>query len=98
MIAGGVLARADWRSANRRVASERGERSPLRRGPDRVRTRRPIPLVWLPRVLAAVVVLYAIQTLYSPDFSKSLQNVCFFFVPFSLVYALLRDVSGTAGC
>jgi putative inorganic carbon (HCO3(-)) transporter len=48
---------------------------------------------WLPRVLAAVVVLYALQTLYSPDFSKGLQNVCFFFVPFSLVYALLRDVA-----
>ncbi len=47
---------------------------------------------WLPRVLAAVVLLYALQTLYSPDFSKSLQNVCFFFVPFSLVYALLRDI------
>ncbi|HEX6687298.1 MAG TPA: O-antigen ligase family protein [Solirubrobacterales bacterium] len=30
--------------------------------------------------------------MYSPDFSKSLQNVCFFFVPFSLVYALLREV------
>lgn len=43
-------------------------------------------------VLAGVVALYALQTLYSPDFSKSLQNVCFFFVPFSLVYALLRDV------
>jgi hypothetical protein len=43
-------------------------------------------------VLAGVVLLYALQTLYSPDFSKSLQNVCFFFVPFSLVYALLRDV------
>jgi putative inorganic carbon (HCO3(-)) transporter len=43
-------------------------------------------------VLAGVVVLYALQTLYSPDFSKSLQNVCFFFVPFSLVYALLREV------
>jgi O-antigen ligase len=48
--------------------------------------------LWLPWVLAGVVVLYALQTLYSPDFSKSLQNVCFFFVPFSLVYALLRDV------
>jgi len=47
---------------------------------------------WLPRVLAAVVVLYAVQALYSPDFSKSLQNVCFFFVPFSLVFALLRYV------
>lgn len=50
---------------------------------------------FLPWALAGVVVLYALQTLYSPDFSKSLQNVCFFFVPFSLVYALLRDVRWT---
>ena len=47
---------------------------------------------WLPRILAAVVVLYAVQVLYSEDFSKGLQNVCFFFVPFSLVYGLLREV------
>ncbi|HEX7060231.1 MAG TPA: O-antigen ligase family protein, partial [Solirubrobacterales bacterium] len=47
---------------------------------------------WLPRALAAVVLLYAIQALYSPDFSKSLQSVCFFFVPFSLLFGLLRDV------
>jgi putative inorganic carbon (HCO3(-)) transporter len=52
----------------------------------------PIPPYLLPYVLAGVVLLYALQTLYSPDFSKSLQNVCFFFVPFSLVYALLGDV------
>jgi hypothetical protein len=50
------------------------------------------PIVWLPRILAAVVVLYAVQVLYSADFSKGLQDVCFFYVPFSLVYALLRDV------
>jgi len=62
-------------------------------------TSRPLPAtgpaggVWVPRLLAAVVLLYAIQTLYSADFSKGLQNVCFFFVPFSLVYGLLRDVS-----
>jgi len=37
-------------------------------------------------------VLYAVQALYSADFSKGLQNVCFFFVPFSLVYGLLREV------
>jgi putative inorganic carbon (HCO3(-)) transporter len=48
--------------------------------------------VWLPRVLAAFVVLYALQTFYSEDFSKGLQEVCFFLVPFTLVYALLRDV------
>jgi O-antigen ligase len=51
------------------------------------------PPTLLPYVLAGVVLLYALQTLYSPDFSKSLQNVCFFFVPFSLVYGLLRDVN-----
>jgi O-antigen ligase len=50
-------------------------------------------VTWLPRVLAAVVVLYAVQVLYSADFSKGLQNVCFFFVPFSLMYGLLCDVS-----
>jgi putative inorganic carbon (HCO3(-)) transporter len=47
---------------------------------------------WLPRVLAAVVVLYAVQTLYSDDFSKGLQNVCFFLVPFTVAYGLLREV------
>jgi hypothetical protein len=49
-------------------------------------------VAWLPRVLAAVVVLYAVQALYSDDFSKGLQNVCFFLVPFTVVFALLRDV------
>ncbi len=88
VIAGGVLATAfrDW-GLSREVSPAGGAvgGSPAATGPDG-------HLVWLPRVLAAVVVLYALQTLYSPDFSKSLQNVCFFFVPFSLVYALLRDV------
>ncbi len=46
-------------------------------------------LAWL---LAAAVVLYALQTLYSEDFSKGLQNVCFFFVPFTVAYRLLREV------
>jgi O-antigen ligase len=50
------------------------------------------PPALLRLALAAVVLLYALQALYSPDFSKSLQNVCFFFVPFSLVFALLREV------
>ena len=78
VIAGGVLATAF------RTWSSRQADSPPPAGH--------LPLVWLPRVLAAVVVLYALQTLYSPDFSKSLQNVCFFLVPFSLVFTLLREV------
>lgn len=53
----------------------------------------PVVASWLPRVLAGVVLLYAVQVLYSEDFSKGLQNVCFFFVPFSLVFGLLRDVT-----
>jgi putative inorganic carbon (hco3(-)) transporter len=51
-----------------------------------------LPVVWLTRLLAAFVVLYAIQTLYSGDFSKGLQNVCFFLVPFTIAYRLLREV------
>jgi O-antigen ligase len=50
------------------------------------------PAIWLTRLLAAFVVLYAIQTLYSGDFSKGLQNICFFLVPFTVAYRLLREV------
>jgi O-antigen ligase len=97
VIAGGVLASVSrmWAADAPRaggvvggtapedaLATAGGGGSPAATGPARL----------LPWVLAGVVVLYALQTLYSPDFSKSLQNVCFFFVPFSLVYALLRDV------
>ncbi len=49
----------------------------------------PRALAWL---LAAAVVLYALQTLYSGDFSRGLQNVCFFLVPFTVAYRLLREV------
>ena len=98
VIAGGVLATALGSWLARRRRARRGRRScwELRElAPRRPRPAGPRPagaVVWLPRVLAAVVVLYALQTLYSADFSKGLQNVCFFFVPFTLAYALLRDV------
>lgn len=49
----------------------------------------PRALAW---VLAAVVVLYALQALYSADFSQGLQNACFFLVPFTVAYRLLREV------
>jgi O-antigen ligase len=44
---------------------------------------------WLPRMLAAVVGVYAIQSAYSSGFGAALQDVCFFLVPFALVFALL---------
>lgn len=53
----------------------------------------PRALAWL---LAAVVLLFALQALYSEDFSKGLQNVCFFFIPFTLAYRLLREVQWDA--
>ena len=86
MIAGGVLATAlgDWRAAGDAASSAQRSAGPA--------GRRPPGRSWLPRVLAAIVVLYALQTLYSDDFSKGLQNVCFFFVPFSLAFALLLEV------
>jgi len=102
VIAGGVLATALGERGRGRGVSRRKLVSTSRQGPFR-RTQcgfsqgdpppPAVPARLLPWVLAGVVVLYALQTLYSPDFSKSLQDVCFFFVPFSLVYALLRDVT-----
>lgn len=49
----------------------------------------PRGLEWL---LMSFVVLYAVQAAYSSDFSKALQNVVFFYAPFALLFALLRDV------
>ncbi|MFP5388663.1 MAG: O-antigen ligase family protein, partial [Thermoleophilia bacterium] len=102
VIAGGVLATTlrNWRANHPllpgggavggptpedALATGRGGGSPAVTGPAG-------PSAWLPRLLAAVVVLYAVQVLYSEDFSKGLQNACFFFVPFSLAYGLLREV------
>ena len=89
MIAGGVVAAALQAGALPR----RRERRPAG-GAHRLRLPRPLGprSLWLPRVLAAVVILYALQTLYSDDFSKGLQNVCFFLVPFAIAFALLAEV------
>jgi O-antigen ligase len=52
----------------------------------------PRSLEWL---LMASIVLYAIQAAYSYGFSKALQNVVFFYVPFALMFCLLREVRWT---
>ncbi|HWE10128.1 MAG TPA: O-antigen ligase family protein [Solirubrobacteraceae bacterium] len=51
---------------------------------------------WAERLLALYVVLYAVQATYSPDFVKALQNMVFFYVPFALLYRLLRDLPWTS--
>jgi O-antigen ligase len=97
VIAAGVAAAAvrDW---NAPAGGARQERGGLRADQTGSVLGLPSPAThrgsafWLPKVLAAVVVLYAVQTLYSDDFSKGLQNVCFFLVPFTVAYGLLADV------
>ncbi|HEY4096102.1 MAG TPA: O-antigen ligase family protein [Baekduia sp.] len=57
------------------------------------RERTPTALEWL---LGGTVVLYALQSSYSDDFSKALENVVFFYVPFALLFALLARIRWTA--
>ncbi len=52
----------------------------------------PRGLEWL---LMASIVLYGLQAAYSADFSKALENVVFFYVPFALLFALLRELRWT---
>lgn len=54
--------------------------------------RRPGALEWL---LAGAVVLYAVQSLYSENFGKALEQVVFFYVPFTLLFTLLVRVDWT---
>jgi O-antigen ligase len=54
--------------------------------------RPPIALDWL---LLAAVVLYVLQAVYSADLGKAAENVAFFYVPFGLLYLLLRDAPWT---
>ncbi len=44
---------------------------------------------WL---LLAAIGLYALQTLYSGDRAKGAENIAFFYVPFALLFLILRDV------
>jgi O-antigen ligase len=46
-------------------------------------------------VLLASVVVYAVQGIYSADHTKALENVAFFYLPFGLLFLLLRDVRWT---
>jgi putative inorganic carbon (HCO3(-)) transporter len=54
---------------------------------------------WVPalleRLLALFIVLYAIQTTYSSDFDKALQQIVFFYVPFALLFVLLAQTAWT---
>jgi O-antigen ligase len=50
---------------------------------------------WIERLLALYVVVYALQSIYSTDFEKALQQMVFFYVPFALLFILLRRLEWT---
>ncbi len=52
----------------------------------------PRGLEWL---LFAAIALYALQAVYSGDRAKAGENIAFFYVPFALLFLLLRDVPWT---
>jgi O-antigen ligase len=52
----------------------------------------PIALEWL---LLGAVVLYVLQAIYSTDHTKAAENIAFFYIPFGLLFMLLRDVRWT---
>lgn len=64
-----------------------GDRAPDAEAPPRA-------LEWL---LIGFVALYAVQAVYSSDFTKALEQLVFFYVPFALLFVLLRRVRWTMG-
>ncbi len=46
-------------------------------------------------LLLIVVALYALQTIYSGDRAKAAENVAVFYLPFALLFLILRDVRWT---
>ncbi len=87
-----------WRDEREREL-ERAEREVARRSgltyPEPVVAHRAGPEVWVERLLVVYVVLYAIQAVYSSDFEKALQQMVFFYVPFALLFSLLRRLAWT---
>jgi O-antigen ligase len=90
-----VLPRLLGRAAGRSVcAQETGAQEPGA-SPTRLSFwTSPRGVEWL---LLAAVVLYALQTIYSGDRTKAAENIAFFYVPFGLLFVILRDVRWTRG-
>jgi O-antigen ligase len=73
-------------------ASPTDPASPSDRAPAPARTGADL-VGWAVRLLALFVVLYGIQASYSSRFETALQNMVFFYVPFALVFSLLRALA-----
>lgn len=51
--------------------------------------------LWLRYALAATLVLYAVQSVYSEDVANAIENLGFFLVPFAVLFALLAEAEWT---
>jgi O-antigen ligase len=82
---------AEEPAAGKSAAGARDERpSPAERARNlRESWLSPRGLQWL---LLAAVLLYVLQTAYSSDRGKAAENIVFFYIPFGLLFLLLRDV------
>jgi O-antigen ligase len=49
----------------------------------------------LERLLLGAIALYVLQATYSTDLAKAAENIAFFYLPFGLLFALLRRVQWT---
>jgi O-antigen ligase len=47
---------------------------------------------WVQRLLFSSVALYALQATYSTDHTKAAENIAFFYLPFGLLFLILRRV------
>ena len=54
-------------------------------------------ILWLRRLLAATLILYAIQAAYSEDVANAIENIGFFLAPFAVMFALLVEVEWSRG-
>ncbi len=89
VIAAGLLAYG-WRLRGAAARTAAPEPRPPRG--DTPAGRRAGRLEW---ALAVVVVLYAVQSLYSPDREQAVKDLCFFYVPFAVLFGLLLEVRWT---
>ena len=97
VVAAGTLALLVPRLLERRSGS-RGGSSAARAEPASAQA----PLTWHPSswatprgvelLLFITIGLYAVQAIYSADHAKAAENIAFFYIPFALLFLLLRQV------
>ncbi len=96
VMAAGVLAavRREFGPADPALDPAPGDRDETGKQADRIPASGSL-VRWFRPLLAAAVVIYAIGILYSEDRSAGLLHLCFFLVPFAVVFALVTEIEWT---